>query len=100
MTNKPTAPEPKGYSLTNYEKETIILFNEAEPTASIFTYNKRWQKHIESRFHIKPSHDNGDGGLTYILPKDRIRLPMPKRDMSPKRREASAKALKKARRKK
>ena len=26
--------------LTKYEKETIILFNEAEPTANIYTYNK------------------------------------------------------------
>lgn len=25
--------------LTKYEKETIVLFNEAEPTANIYTYN-------------------------------------------------------------
>ena len=25
--------------ITKYEKETIILFNEAEPTANVYTYN-------------------------------------------------------------
>ncbi len=27
--------------LTDYEKETVILFNEEEPTAEISTYNKK-----------------------------------------------------------
>ena len=32
--------------LTKYEKETIILFNEAEPTANIYTYNKTLQNRL------------------------------------------------------
>lgn len=32
--------------LTKYEKETIILFNEAEPTANIYTYNKALQNRL------------------------------------------------------
>lgn len=33
--------------LTNYEQEAIINFNKAEDIAHIFTYNKRWQRHLE-----------------------------------------------------
>lgn len=29
--------------LTKIEKETILLFNEGESTASIYTYNAGWQ---------------------------------------------------------
>ena len=32
--------------LTKYEKETIILFNEAEDTASIYTYNAGLKKRL------------------------------------------------------
>ena len=32
--------------LTKYEKETIILFNEAEPTANIYIYNKTLQNRL------------------------------------------------------
>ena len=32
--------------LTKYEKETIILFNEAEPTANIYTCNKALQNRL------------------------------------------------------
>ena len=68
--------------LTKYERETIILFNEGESTASVYTHNRKWQKHIESRFKIQPTEQDSYGGRTYILPKDRIRLPMPKRKLT------------------
>lgn len=32
--------------LTKYEKETIILFNEGEDTASIYTYNAGLRKRL------------------------------------------------------
>ena len=32
--------------LTKYEKETIILFNEGEDTASIYTYNASLRKRL------------------------------------------------------
>lgn len=32
--------------LTKYEKETIILFSEAEPTANIYTYKKALQNRL------------------------------------------------------
>jgi len=61
--------------LSNYEKETIINWNEAEPMASIFTYNKVWQKHLEKRLGLKPVMDNGYGGREYEISKKRIKPP-------------------------
>ena len=36
--------------LTKYEKETIILFNEGEDTASIYTFNAGLKKRLGRRF--------------------------------------------------
>ena len=49
-------------NLSGYERETIINFNEVEDVASIFTYNRAWQKHLETRLGLKPDYDNGYGG--------------------------------------
>ena len=68
--------------LSSYEKETIINFNEAEPTAYIFTYNKRWQKHLESKLGLKPTIDNGFGGKGYQIDKKRVKPPRAKRQLS------------------
>ena len=61
--------------LSNYEKETIINFNKAEDTASIFTYEKTWQKHLEKKLGLKPVMENGFGGKGYEIEKKRIRPP-------------------------
>jgi hypothetical protein len=61
--------------LSAYDKETIISFNEGEHMASIFTYNKTWQKHLEKRLGLKPTADNGCGGKEYEISKERIRPP-------------------------
>jgi len=61
--------------LTNYERETIINFNEGDNMASIFTYNKTWQKHLEKKLGLKPTMDNGYGGRGYEISKKRIRPP-------------------------
>jgi len=78
-------------------RETIINFNEAEREASIFTYNKAWQQHLEKRLGLKPVMDNGYGGKEYTLQKDRIRMPQPKKRISEEQRQAMAKRLKGAR---
>ncbi len=69
-------------NLTNLEKETIILFNEAEKEAEVFTYNGRLIRQINNlikkfpdRFRLKS--DNGDGGLTFIVPKQRVYITTP-----------------------
>ena len=61
--------------LSPFEKETIIVFNKGEKEASIFTYEKTWQKHLETRFNIKPELVNSYGGKSYIINKDRITKP-------------------------
>ena len=79
--------------LTRHEKETIINFNEGEKEAYIFTYNKKWQRHLETVMLLKPTETNDVGGKTYILPKDRIRLPQPKRKLSDKQKKQLADRL-------
>lgn len=79
--------------LTKFEKETIINFNEGENEAYIFTYNKKWQRHLETVMLLKPEETNDVGGKTYTLPKDRIRLPQPKRKLSDKHKKLLADRL-------
>ena len=62
-------------ALSAYEKETIISFNKAEDIAHIFTYEKKWQKHLEGKLGLKPVMDNGFGGKEYEIEKKRIRPP-------------------------
>jgi hypothetical protein len=69
----------------DFEKETIITFNEAEPMATIFTYNRAWQQGLRA-LGLKPTMDNGHGGLEFQVAKSRI---------SPPRGRASARSVKK-----
>ena len=69
-------------NLTRAELETIILFNQEDDYCEIFTFEPTWHKHIEEKFGIEPIEDNGIGGKTYRLPKDRIMKPHPKQKMS------------------
>ena len=68
--------------LSAYEQETVINFNKAEDSASIFTYEKTWQKHLEGKLGLKPIMDNGFGGKEYELPKSRIKPPKAPRRLS------------------
>lgn len=85
--------------LSAYEQETTINFNKDEPIAHIFTYEKTWQKHIEQKLGIQPSEKNAHGARSYIIPKDRIRMPQPKKNyrLSPEKKREVAARLKKAR---
>lgn len=78
-------------SVTPYERETIILYNDAEDTADIHTHDKALQRHIEKKLGIKPYFKRG---ITrgYKLPKTWLRYPQ---KPSEKRREASRNALEK-----
>ena len=79
--------------LTKYEKETIILFNEAEPTANIYTYNKALQNRL-----AKFSRENPKcarlataypcGAVSYEVDKKRLSI----RFTSPYSEERRAKA--------
>ena len=70
--------------LSAYERETIILFNETSEPAEVFTYNKRMIRKLERLAKMFPDEfklkfDNEAGGMTYIVPKNRILISTPKR---------------------
>ena len=76
-------------SMTPYERETIILYNDAEDAADIHNHDRVLQRHIEKMLGIKPYFKRG---ITrgYEIPKTWLRYP---RKPSEKWREASKKAL-------
>jgi len=73
----------KSTKLTRYERETIINFNEADEMASIFTYNRGWQKYLEERLGLKPVMVNDSGGKEYEIDKKRIKPPRAPKKLSP-----------------
>ena len=77
--------------LSNLERETIILWNEAEKTASIYTHSPILQRQLSELCTAYPEsalavEDNRHGGLTYELPKKWVRVVSP-RILSPAQRE-------------
>ena len=83
--------------LTKYEKETIILFNEAEPTANIYTCNKALQNRL-----AKFSRENPKcarlitaypcGAVTYEVDKKRLSIRFTSPYSEERRRKASENA--------
>ena len=80
--------------LTKYEKETIVLFNEGEDTASIFTYNAGLRRRLENFSKKYPDlcrleKSCEQVGVSYVLEKSRlsIRLQPP---MSEERRQKAS----------
>lgn len=61
------------------ERETIIIFNEEESFARVFTYSKRWQTVLSTRCKGKLLYDNGYGGQEIEIDKSCIRIPLPSR---------------------
>ena len=74
-------------ALLNDERETIICFNETPEPAHIFTYNKRWQKHLEDKLKLKPTYTNKDGGKEYDIDKKRIPMPRVPRKLTAEARK-------------
>lgn len=66
-------------SISRIEQETVILFNEAEPTASVYTYNGALKRKLTGLCHTRPTEarltkDDGRGGLTFEVPKRWIKV--------------------------
>lgn len=66
-------------SLSRVEQETIILFNEAEATASVYTYNGALKRKLSGLCEDRPEEarqtkDDGRGGLTFTVPKRWIKV--------------------------
>ena len=64
---------------TKYEKETIILFNEGEDTASIYTFNAGLRKRLAAfskkypaLCRMEQSHEQGE--VSYVLDKSRLSI--------------------------
>ncbi len=76
--------------LTNIEKETIITFNEAERTASVYTHNEALKHQLLELCRSRPEQvrqtaANAWGGLTFALPKKWLKV-SPPRVLSPAQR--------------
>ena len=80
--------------LTKYEKETIVLFNEADEEAHIQTYNAGLRKRLESFSKKHPElcrHDlpNEQGGVSYLIDKSRLSIRFQPPMSEERRRKAS-----------
>ncbi len=82
--------------LSPEERETIILFSDADDTASVYTHDRRLIKKLESlcrkcpdEVHVerKPAH----GAHFYMVPKNCVSVREP---FSKERREAASKRAK------
>lgn len=76
--------------LSNIERETVLNFNEAERTASVYTHNPALKNQLLDlcRTHpeqVRQTADNGWGGLTFELPKKWLRI-VPPRVLTPAQR--------------
>lgn len=85
--------------LSKYEKETIVLFNEGEREASIYTYNADLKRRLADFAKKNPDlcrlkNSIAEGSVTYLLEKSRlsIRLLPP---YSEERRKAASEHAKK-----
>jgi hypothetical protein len=66
-------------NLTNSERETSIIFNEADRTASVFTYNGALQRKLlklceERSDDAKHNRTNEFGGMEFTVPKKWIKI--------------------------
>ena len=59
--------------VSKIEQETVILFNEAEAAASVYTYNGALKRKLTGLCATRPTEarqtkDDGRGGLTFEVP--------------------------------
>lgn len=65
--------------LSKYEKETIVLFNEAESEASIYTFNadlKRRLAEFSQKYPLlcRLESTTPEGSVTYVMDKSRLSI--------------------------
>ena len=69
-------------SLSKLERETIILFNEEEATASVYTHNQKLTaklRRMSEKFpdQVYPERREHPGAVSYIVPKGCISVREP-----------------------
>lgn len=84
-------------TLSRYEQETIILFNEEDDHAECYTHNRKLTNRLkklckERSDEIEEIRDNCVGGLTFVFPKSWVKV-NPKRIVSEERRAEMAARL-------
>ena len=87
-------------SLTKYEQETIINFNEGDKTAGVYTHNRALRHKLEKLARERPEdcrlkNVSRDGeAVDYIIPKSWVKI-TPTRILTDERREAMAETARK-----
>jgi hypothetical protein len=76
---------------TRQDRETIISFNEGEDIASIWTFSQVTYRRLK-KLGYNPILDN-EKSAKFLIPKSEIRLPRPKRKLTPEQTRACLKAL-------
>ena len=67
--------------LSNYEKETVINYNNEESTAQVFTYHRALQNKLNKLVGVNPDIlvlRRGDEWTEYIVPKTWIKVSPPR----------------------
>ena len=82
--------------LTPAERETIILFSDADDTANVYTFDRRLIKKLDSLCRKCPDEvyeeqRPGHGARSYIVPKNCVSIREP---VSKARREAASRRAK------
>lgn len=79
------------YKPSLIEKETIILFNEAESEAEIYTYNRKLINRLKKHPAVaKLKRKDDSGAYTFVLPKKLLTISVrepPKEDYREKQRQ-------------
>lgn len=79
-------------SVSNIERETVILFNEAEDTVSVYTFNptlKRKLGDFSEKYPAlcKKTAEDSLGSVTYSVTKDRLSISL-RAPLSEEKKEA------------
>lgn len=84
-------------TLSREERETIILYTEADDRAEVYTHNKKMINRLaklcaERPDEVEKIREADTGAVTYTVPRDWIRV-VPKRRVSEECRAAAAERL-------
>ena len=85
------------YGLTKYEKETIILTNEADDFYEVYTFNSALKKKLASYVKRHPDlcslkETTKEGSVTYVVDKARLSLRLTEPYSEARRQAAREKA--------
>ena len=86
--------------ISNIEKETVVIFNEAERMALIDTYNPKWQSQLAEAAELYPDkcqlkREHEMGNKAYWLPKSWLKLKLPMKLTAEQKAERAARLQKK-----